>query len=60
MQQRPWMSRIFAIKGCGRKNFPFGSQVGSARLTREQGQRLTEVADDRNKLDDYLRAMGSA
>lgn len=21
MQQRPWMSRIFAIKGCGRKNF---------------------------------------
>lgn len=31
---------------------PAGSQVGFAWFTREQWQRLTEVADDRNELDD--------
>jgi hypothetical protein len=29
-----------------------GSQVGLAWFTREQWQRLTEVVDDRNELDD--------
>jgi hypothetical protein len=38
------------MKGCGRKiSVPSGSQVGFAW---EQWQRLTEVADDRSKLDD--------
>ena len=31
---------------------PAGSQVGFAWFTREQWQRLTEVVDDRNELDD--------
>ena len=31
---------------------PAGSQVGFAWFTREQWQRLAEVVDDRNELDD--------
>lgn len=35
-----------------RNPVPAGSQVGFAWFTREQWQRLTEVVDDRNELDD--------
>ena len=31
---------------------PAGSRVGIAWFTREQWQRLTEIADDRNELDE--------
>jgi hypothetical protein len=44
---------IGAVKrGKSKISVPAGSQVGFAWFTREQWQRLTEIADDRNELDE--------
>jgi hypothetical protein len=48
-----WHHRSVPMKRHRSKlSIPGGSQVGFAWFTRDQWQRLTEVVDDRNELDD--------